>query len=68
MFQAFKNFFFKNCILTSLQERMYKTSPLTTFPSRVKAHYTIHKRLSQGNLRKIFKFVIGHVIEYTRLK
>jgi hypothetical protein len=56
IFQAFRDFFFKNCILISLREHMYK------------AHQTIHKMLSQGNFRKILKFVIGHVIKYNQLK
>jgi hypothetical protein len=32
--------------------------------NQVKAHYIIHKMLSQGNFCKILKFVIGHMIKY----
>jgi hypothetical protein len=34
---------------------------------KVKAHYTVHKLLSQGNLCKILKFVIGHMNKYSQL-
>jgi len=30
----------------------------------LKAHYIVHKMLSQGIYYKILKFVIGHVIKY----
>jgi hypothetical protein len=34
----------------------------------MKAHYIVHKILSQNNLYKILNFVNGHVIKYNQLK
>jgi hypothetical protein len=34
----------------------------------MKAHYIVHKMLSQGNFCKILGLVIGHVIKYNQLK
>jgi hypothetical protein len=33
----------------------------------VKAHYIVHKMLSQSNFCKILKIVIDHVIKYNQL-
>jgi hypothetical protein len=33
----------------------------------VKAHYIVHKMLSQSSFCKILKFVISHMIKYSRL-
>jgi hypothetical protein len=41
---------------------------IVSITSRVKAHYTIHKMLSQGSFCKILGFVIGHVIKYNQFK
>jgi hypothetical protein len=34
----------------------------------LKAHYIVHKMLSQGNIYKILKFLIGCVIKYNWIK
>jgi len=34
----------------------------------VKAHYIVHKMLSQNNFLKILRFVIGQLIKYNQLK
>jgi hypothetical protein len=36
--------------------------------SKMKAHYIVHKMLSQRNFYKILEFVIDHVTKYNQLK
>jgi len=40
----------------------------TSIMKGVKAHYIVHKMLSQSNFCKILKIVIDHVIKYNQLK